>query len=237
MSKRYYHLLVGKNFDNQLSEAETLVSAVRSSLPSQIMGKIAIEVMRAEGSAHWRQKEWIGFWFEHIVERQVIPKTGGARGPKYGHTEFDFQRNHVWDLKVHLDGSDWLILNDQEAVNSCLDDHSGLGYLIVEGSAEFDVDGEFKSWHDMMKGGTSTYEKERVLRGATSRRRKTSFKPNRVLAIWIPSAADASKAVKDGWLKGFQEGMRNSDGNMRRAKFQIRLDMVPQQYILVDEKF
>ena len=226
MSKRYYHLLVGKNFDNQLSEAETLVSAVRSSLPSQIMGKIAIEVMRAEGSAHWRQMEWIGFWFEHIVERQVIPKTGGARGPKYGHTEFDFQRNHVWDLKVHLDGSDWLILNDQEAVNSCLDDHSGLGYLIVEGSAEFDVDGEFKSWHDMMKGGTSTYEKERVLRGATSRRRKTSFKPNRVLAIWIPSAADASKAVKDGWLKGFQEGMRNSDGNMR-----------PQQYILVDEKF
>ena len=228
---------MGKNFDNQLSEAETLVSAVRSSLPSQIMGKIAIEVMRAEGSAHWRQMEWIGFWFEHIVERQVIPKTGGARGPKYGHTEFDFQRNHVWDLKVHLDGSDWLILNDQEAVNSCLDDHSGLGYLIVEGSAEFDVDGEFKSWHDMMKGGTSTYEKERVLRGAISRRRKTSFKPNRVLAIWIPSAADASKAVKDGWLKGFQEGMRNSDGNMRRAKFQIRLDMVPQQYILVDEKF
>ena len=228
---------MGKDFDNQISEAETLVSAVRSSIPTQITGKIAIEIMRAEGSTNWRQMEWIGFWFEHVVENQVIPKTGGSRGPKFGRTEFDFQRNHVWDLKVHLDGSDLLILNDQEAVNACLADHSGLGYLIVEGTAEFDTNGEFKSWHDLMKGGSSAYEKERILRGATSRRRKTSFKPNRVLAIWIPSAADASKAVKDGWLKGFQEGMRNSNGNMRRSKFQIRLEKVPQQYILVDEKF
>ena len=75
---------MGNDFDNQISEAETLVSAVRSSIPTQIMGKIAIEIMRAEGSANWRQMEWIGFWFEHVVENQVIPKTGGSRGPKFG---------------------------------------------------------------------------------------------------------------------------------------------------------
>ena len=226
-----------QNFDIQLGEAETLVSAVRDSIPTQITGKIAIEIMRAEGSSNWRQMEWIGFWFEHVVEKKVVPKTGGTKGPKYGRTEFDFKRNHVWDLKVHLDGSDWLILNDQEAVNACLDDHSGLGYLIVEGSAEFDTDGEFKSWHDLLKGGSSAYERDRILRGAPSRRRKTSFHPNRVLAIWIPSAAEASRGVKDGWLKGFQEGMRNSNGNMRRSKFQIKLNTVPVQYVLVDEKF
>ena len=228
---------MANNFDIQLGEAGTLISAVRSSIPSQITGKIAIEIMRTEGSSNWRQMEWIGFWFEHVVENQVIPKTGGSRGPKFGRTEFDFQRNHVWDLKVHLDGSDWLILNDQEAVKACLDDNSGLGYIILEGTAEFDEDGEFKSWHDMLKGGSSAYEIERLRRGAPSRRRKTSFKPNRVLAIWIPSASDASEAVKDGWLKGFQEGMRNSNGNLRRSKFQIRLSMVPTRYILVDEKF
>ena len=65
---------MGKDFDNQISEAETLVSAVRSSIPTQITGKIAIEIMLAEGSANWRQMEWIGFWFEHVVENQVIPK-------------------------------------------------------------------------------------------------------------------------------------------------------------------
>jgi len=224
-------------FPTQTDEADTLVKAVRASIPPEIAGKIAIEAMRSEGSRNWRQMEWIGFWFEHVVENEVIPKTGGSRGPSYGRTSFDFQRNHVWDLKVHLDGSDWLILNDQESVNACMEDHSGLGYLIVEGSAEFDATGEFKSWHDMLKGGSSNYERERVERGAPSRRRKTAFKPNRVLAVWIPSTEEASKAVRDGWLKGFQEGMRNSNGNPRRSKFQIKLDHVPPQYILVDEKF
>ena len=63
---------MGKDFDNQTSEAETLVSAVRSSIPRQIMGKIAIEIMRAEGSANWRQMEWIGFWGEsHDGEKTI----------------------------------------------------------------------------------------------------------------------------------------------------------------------
>ena len=227
---------VAKNFIAQTNEVTALSGVVEKVLPTVIDGRFAIEVLRSEGSSNWRQMEWIGFWFEHVVETQVVPETGGSRGPTYGRTEFDFQRNFVWDLKVHLDGSDWLILNDQEAVHACLDEHAGLGYLIVEGTADFDPDGSFKAWHDQLKGGSSAYEKDRVIRGAPSRRRKTSFAPNRILAIWIPSSADASKAVKDGWLKGFQEGMRNSNGNPRRAKFQIKVSQIPPDFILFDKQ-
>ena len=224
-----------KDYSSQSFEVELLSNAVRKALPVVIDGKYAIEVLRSEGSSNWRQMEWIGFWFEHVVETKVVPITGGSRGPKYGRTEFDFQRDYVWDLKVHLEGSDWLILNDQEAVNSCINDHSGIGYLIVEGTAEFDPDGSFKSWHDLLKGGSSNYEKNRVSRGAPSRRRKISFRPKRILAFWIPSAAEATKAVKDGWVKGFQEGMRNSNGNARRAKFQIKVNQIPSEFILLDK--
>ena len=225
-----------QRFHAQSNEVNALSVVVEKVLPTVIDGKFAIEVLRSEGSSNWRQMEWIGFWFEHVVATQVVPETGGSRGPTYGRTEFDFQRNFVWDLKVHLDGSDWLILNDQEAVHACIKDHSGIGYLIVQGTADFDPDGSFKAWHDRLKGGSSAYEKDRVKRGAPSRRRKISFAPNRILAIWIPSSADASRAVKDGWIKGFQEGMRNANGNPRRAKFQIKVSQVPPDYILFDKK-
>lgn len=221
-----------EKFNAQLTEVKSLSVVLEEVLPSVIDGKIAVQMLRAEGSSNWRQMEWIGFWFEHVVATQVVPKTGGSRGPTYGNTEFDFQRNFVWDLKVHVSGSDWLILNDQDAVHACISDHSGIGYLIVEGAADFDLDGSFKAWHDNLKGGTSAYERNRVMRGARSRRRKTSFRPGRILAVWIPSSADASKAVKDGWLKGFQEGMRNSNGNPRRAKFQVKINQIPPDLIL-----
>lgn len=224
-------------FPTQEAEANALIDVIRDVLPVRMTGKIAIEVMRSEGSRNWKQMEWIGFWFEHLVENQVIPKTGGSRGPEYGRTRFDFKRNHVWDLKVHLDQSDWLILNDQEAVHDCMQDNNGLGYLVVEGSADYDESGDFKQWHDDLKGGASNYERERIKRGAPSRRRKISFRPSKAMAIWIPSGEVAQNGVRDGWLKGFQEGMRNSNGNSRRAKFQIQPQKVPHDYVLVNEQF
>jgi ribosomal protein L39E len=227
---------MANRFSNQASEAKDLSEALNRSMPAWIDGKVAIEVMRSEGSRNWRQMEWIGWWLEHIVEQHVTPDIGGSRGPKYGKTEFDLKRNYVWDLKVHLENNDWLILNDQEAVSNCLDEYEGLGYLIVEGSADFDVDGKFKDWHSLQKGGISKYEEGRIKRGANSRIRKKSFTAERILAIWIPGADDVLNAVKSGWIKGFQEGMRNSNGNARRSKFQINLGLVPEEYVLLDHQ-
>ncbi len=219
---------------SQTLEASLILDELIIHIPKAIHGVNAVEAMRKEGSRNWKQMEWIGFWFEHLVEKKIITSVGGNTGPRYGNTVFDMQRKHVWDLKVHLDGSDWLILNDCEAVRFCIEDYSGIGYLIVEGSAQFDDDGTFKKWHDEQKGAQSTYETERIKRGAPSRRRKKVFFPQRLVSVWIPTLGDLAKGDEDGWLKGFQKGMRNSNGTLRREKFQIKVNEVPNNYILFD---
>lgn len=220
---------------SQTLEASIILGELMIHIPRIINGKNAVEIMRNEGSRNWRQMEWIGFWLEHVVETKIVTSVGGHTGPRYGKTLFDLKRKHVWDLKVHLDGSDWLILNDREAVSACIEENSGIGYLIVEGSAQFDDDGTFKKWHDEQKGTKSSYEIERVRRGAPSRRRKKVFIPKRLIALWIPMLNDLVSADEDGWIKGFQKGMRNSNGALRREKFQIKVSEVPNDYILFDQ--
>ena len=220
---------------SQTLEANLILGKLKIYIPKMIDGQTAVKTMRDEGSNNWRQMEWIGFWLEHLVEKKIVTSIGGQTGPRYGRTVFDLKRKHVWDLKVHLDGSNWLILNDREAVNACIKDNSGIGYLIVEGHAKFDDDGKFKEWHDKQKGTKSSYEIERVRRGAPSRRLKKVFTPKRLIALWIPTLNDLISADKDGWVKGFQKGMRNSNGSLRREKFQINVSEVPNNYILVDQ--
>jgi len=222
------------NYKSQLEEAGEIVEAISYALPTTISGKFAIELMRDEGSRNWKQMEWIGFWFEHVVESRVIPTTGGAAGPTYGRTRFDFQRKHVWDLKVHLDSSDWLILNDQEATRSCIEENDGMGFFVVSGSAEFDSNGVFKSWHDALKGGTSQYESERIERGAVSRRRKIAFIPQKIDAYWLPDETVINTGVSEGWIKDFQTGMRNSNGVARRSKFQVSPSRIPSKFRLIE---
>ena len=222
------------DFTSQTLEASLILDELIIHIPKAIHGVSAVETMRREGSRNWKQMEWIGFWFEHLVEKKIITSVGGKTGPRYGKTVFDLQRKHVWDLKVHLDGSDWLILNDREAVSFCIENNSGIGYLIVEGSAQFDDDGTFKKWHDEQKGVQSPYEFQRIKRGAPSRRRKKVFFPKRLVSLWIPTLSDLAKGDEDGWLKGFQKGMRNSNGTLRREKFQIKVNEVPNNYILFD---
>ena len=202
-------------------DASKLLEELSKTLPARIDGKSAIEQMMAAGSTQWKQMEWIGFWFEFFVEQTLMDLLGATRGPRYGSTEFDIKSKFVWDLKAHPDSSPSLMLNDQEAVGKCVNEYGGLGFIILEGEATYDEDGEFKTWHDALKGKTSSYEKQRVAQGRPSRTRKVSFAPKTAKAVFIPDNASLKGALDSGWLKSFQEGMRNSDGNPRRAKYMI----------------
>lgn len=217
-------------------EAFEILAAINDFIPKIVDGKDAILQMKEEGSSNWRQMEWIGFWFEHFVKTKIIPKTGGASGPTYGKTTFDYQRDYVWDLKVHPKGSGDLILNDREAIDNCIKEKSGLGFFIVEGQAKYDESEKFKKWHDALKGGTSKYEKDRVARKAPSRVRKISFIPQEITAIWFSNSTDISEGLSDKWLSSFQEGMRNSNGKMRRAKYKIAPNSLPNKIILISKK-
>ncbi len=209
-------------------EAHVLLDEISSILPKTLDGQEAIMDMKENNSANWRQMEWIGFWFEHFVETKVVPTMGGSRGPTFGRTTFDFKKNFVWDLKAHPMGDKNIILNDESAIRSCIEQFGGLGFIVVEGIAKYDdSESSFKKWHDNLKGGTSVYEKKRVERGAKSRSRKVSFQPYSVLAIWFENLEQIDHARALGTLKLFQVGMRNSNGKDRAAKYQLNLDLIP----------
>jgi hypothetical protein len=222
------------NKKSAYEEVISLFDQLIKVLPKYVDGKKAILEMKDGGSRNWRQMEWIGFWFEFFLEQNLIPILGGARGPTFGTTQFDFKKKFVWDLKAHPSGSKNLILNDQIAIRNCIESEHGLGFIIISGIAKYDSNGGFKNWHDNLKGGTSTYEKERVARGASSRRRKISFEPKKLHALWFDDISEINSAVKDGWLKSFQTDMKNSNGKPRPAKFQFNLGKVSENNMIAE---
>ncbi len=197
-------------------------------IPKFVDGKEAIMEMKNGGSRNWRQMEWIGFWFEFFVETQIQPTLGNTIGPTYGKTTFDLQLSNVWDLKAHPNHLKYLLLNDQQAVKSCIEEKGGVGFIVVDGLTEYDDENEtFKKWHDALKGKQSAYVKSRIARNAPPRRRKVSFQPKCILGIWINSVDELNQGELDGWISGFQKDMRNSNGNPRRAKFKFDTSRIP----------
>lgn len=213
------------DFVDHISHAESLLEAFFVELPSRVDGREAILQMMSEGGRHWRQMEWIGFWFEHLGDTKVGPSLAppATRGPRYGNTEFDIRWHEVWDCKAHpKQAGNWAILNDAEAIDLACAQFGGVGFVVLDGVADYDLDGSFKAWHDSLKGGVSDYERLRVKENRPSRRRKTAFTPSGLRAIYLdPDALEEGRRA--GWIKGFQEGMRNADGRPRRSKVQINL--------------
>lgn len=214
-------------------EANEIAAALAKVLPRKLEGRAAIQEMKDGGYHQWRQMEWIGWYYEWKLG-EVLGKTlGGGTGPRYGNTTFDYKRHHVWDFKAHPflnpngKPNEPMILNDQEAVQRCLAEHGGLGFVVVNGTASFDGSDEFKAWHDAFKGGVSAYEQERVARGATSRKRKTAFTVQEIDFYRFSSMAEIERGLTEGWLGAFQEGMRNADGSPRRAKYSVFTQRVP----------
>jgi hypothetical protein len=202
-------------------------------IPQFIDGKDAIMEMKNGGSRNWRQMEWIGWWFEFFIDEKIKPQVGITVGPRYGNTTFDLKLNYVWDLKAHPINKDQLLLNDQEAIRDCIVENGGVGFIIVEGEVAYDDTKEtFKIWHDTLKGKQSAYVADRIARNAPSRRRKVSFTPKTIVGIWIDSIETLINGQTQGWISGFQENMRNSDGNPRRAKFKFTTSKIPENCIV-----
>jgi hypothetical protein len=213
-------------------EAEAIRDALAAAFIGRIDGRQAILALKA-ADYNWRQMEWIGWYFEYKAREVLIKSLGGAVGPSFGHTRFDYRRSYVWDLKAHPrmnqagKVNQWAVLNDQEAIHECISSLGGVGFVIAEGDATFDARGDFKRWHDALKGGVSKYETERIARGAHSRIRKTSFTLRAVEIVFFASNNDIKLGMQQGWLSSFQMGMRNSNGSARSAKYQINLANAP----------
>jgi len=118
--------------------------------------------------------------------------------------------------------------SDLEAIELCVQKYGGIGFIVVHGSAVYDETGEFKAWHDTLKGKISSYEIERIRRGARSRKRKCAFEIEQIEAIFFQGQKDLDIGVEEGWLDFFQEGMRNADGSPRRPKYELITSMAPE---------
>lgn len=188
-------------------------------------GRMAIAEMRDAGYPHWKQMEWVGFYFQFLCDTK-LPPIMRIPGPRYGRVEFDGFSEIPWDFKAHPNknakGQDnkSVIVNDRVAIAEAIKQFGGAGLILAVGNAEYnDEDRSFQIWHQELKGGLSDYEKQRILRRAPSRLRKTSFQLNEIKLILLDE-----KTVRG--LGSFQEGFRNSDGSPRNPKVLLNLESI-----------
>lgn len=200
---------------------ERIARRLAVSLPKRWEGKNCILELK-EADYHWRQMEWIGWWFEHRAKR-IVKEMGGGEGPEFGHVVFDCSFDGTWDFKSHPLGSGsggWAYLNDESAVEASIHQGGHVGWIIAVGSAEYDKGGEFKAWHERLKGEESEYVRRGRRIGRPSRRRKSAFVLEEIVWFEFRDVPSLSQAIRHGWMKrGMQQGQRNSDGTPRAPKF------------------
>ena len=195
-------------------------------IPVHWDGRSAILEMKESGYRHWKQMEWIGWYFQFLCERHLSGLVE-IPGPKYGNVEFDGFREIPWDFKSHAinTSSHKVIVNDSEAASKGIQDYGSVGLILAMGEVKYNDDERtFQKWHEELKGGKSKYELERIRRGAWSRLRKVEFNLKQISFIKI----DDDVLVKCG---SFQRDFRNADGSPRREKVLLDLEKLDEEIV------
>ena len=203
------------------SSGQFIAERLAKALPSFWDGRACIAELK-QADYNWRQMEWIGWWFEFRAMKE-LQRLGATVGPTYGSVTFDCALNGVWDFKAHplkRSASGYAYLNDEEVVDTCLEEHHHIGWIIAVGNAIYDESGDFKRWHEQLKGPESEYVKQGRAEGRPSRARKSGFTLTHIVWIDFRSASAVNAAVSARLLRrGLQASQRNSDGNTRRPKY------------------
>lgn len=200
-----------KNNEGALADL-ALLRASLSRIPAVWDGRKCILAMKAR-DYHWRQMEWIGFYGQMIAE-DLLRASMQIPGKRYDNVLFDVSGNINWDIKVHPTTTTGSILNDIEATKRSIKEHGVHGLVMIAVDVDYDESGDFKRWHDELKGGKSDYEVERIRRGAPSRRRKIRAKVREINFVLLTGE-------NINQLGTAQNGWRNSNGAPRRPKYKI----------------
>jgi hypothetical protein len=201
-------------------------------MPKIWTGRNAILEMKEGGSKHWKQMEWMGFYFEFLCQTH-FDGIIDMPGKKYRNTTFDAFCEISWDFKAHAANTTRhdVITNDVEAIKNTLDDYGYYGIILAIGEVEYnDEQRTFKKWHDELKKGISKYEKNRINRGAMSRRRKTEFTLSEIHFICLNiQTLDQCSSI-------YQQG-RNSNGRPRPPKFNLNVQKIPDSALTATVEF
>ena len=187
-------------------------------------------------SNHGAQSNWEGFYFEHAARLELIREIQGEEGPSFGRMNFDYARTRVWDFKVHANKNrknntnQVAILNDSEAIDSCLRVHGSVGFIIASGLADWDEDGSLKRYQQSLRGGPSAYSKRGIEEGRKSRIRKSRMVISHLHFLEFRSLSAFNAALDEGWVAGgMQKGMRNSNNKPRRSKYALHVSRLPEE--------
>ncbi|MFQ6073496.1 MAG: hypothetical protein ACE5KT_12465 [Methanosarcinales archaeon] len=103
-------------------------------IPKKWDGRESILEMKDTGYPHWKQMEWIGFYFQFLCER-YLSSIMEIPGPRYGRVEFDAFKNIPWDFKAHAmnTSSHQIIVNDSEATANGIKDYGAVGLILAIG--------------------------------------------------------------------------------------------------------
>lgn len=196
-------------------------------------GKECLKEMKDNNYRNWAQTEWQGFFLEYLMQKELnssnskIEQLLEIPGPKYGKTVFDSFYNIPWDFKVHVNDNNQVITNDMEAIESALNDYGKIGFIILSGDAEKEIETEFSDWRNELKGGLSKNQLDNIAKNKKHRKLKTKFTPTEIKVITI----DNNGLTKHGILRG----LRNPNGNIRRDKLVINLDKLTEEEIIISE--
>lgn len=193
-------------------------------------GKKAILEMKDDDYPHWRQMEWIGFYFQFLCEKH-LSSIIQIPGPKYGKVSFDGFKGIPLDFKAHAinTSSHQIIVNDSIATSRGIEEYGSVGLILALGEVDYnDTKRSFQKWHEELKGGLSKYSKDRIKRGAWSRLRKVVFKLEQISFIEITD----DTLIKCGT---FQSDFRNSNGLPRKSKVLIDLEQIGKELVYFGE--
>lgn len=215
-----------ENLQNAIKEIARALEVV----PKHWDGREAILELK-ESDYKWRENEWIGWYFQYWCEKNLANIGMRVPGNKFGRSEFDGFLVVDWDFKAHAlfdrNGKPANIIpaNDEEATLATIDRNGTTGLIVAQGKATFDEDGKFREWHKALKG-ESAYSLANRARGVRQRVYKTAFSLDRI-DIFLLNHSNVDL------LGSFQSGMRNSNGNPRRAKMSIDLSKLDPEFSIL----
>jgi hypothetical protein len=203
-------------FVTPCEEAEALLAALAEAIDTAWDGRRCVEMMRDAEFRHWRQTEWIGWYFEYVGIAALVNAFGGAPR-RVLNTSFDYALRSTWDLKAHSSGgADVAILNDLDAIDACLDEPGGLGFIVLTGDPDFSTSAEFDVWHREQRGAGPAHDRSRAL--------KSGFVPRQLDAYHLPSATALETARDRGEFSQMAQG-RQPDGAMRKPKLKVNFSV------------
>ena len=201
-------------------------------------GKEAILWMKEEGLSSWKEVEWAGYYIKHRMQYLATTYyTNRFKAITEGKC-YLVKGNYLWDTRLRsIQAQPKVILFDVEQLNNFVQEHGGLGLILANAIMSYDVSGEFKKWHEKLKGGPSAYSIQREAEGRPERVRKDAFMISHVAAYYFPKDVFLKRPLVP-WLKDdFQRNMRQQDGRERNPKYLLDLATVPEDYFLVVRNF